>query len=160
MFGSSRISTVALPILILLGFAASPSSDLTPSAAETDRNVSQALEKLYKEVPQAREIGRTSKGVLVFPKIVKAGFLVGWSAPVTQIPGVCRHVVCEIGGYSDVRQAVEQAGVDILYARTRAGVLAYGSDADVRAAFDLIAITPSWSYAMKGVLKLFPPIFV
>ena len=56
--------------------------------------------------------------------------------PITQMPSVCRRVVCDIGGYSDVRQAVEQSGVGILFARTRAGVLAFGSDEDVRLAFE------------------------
>ncbi len=55
--------------------------------------------------------------------------------PVTQAPSVCRRVVCEIGGYTEVREAIEQAGVDVIVARTRAGVLAYGSDTDLRTAF-------------------------
>lgn len=55
--------------------------------------------------------------------------------PVTQAPSVCRRVVCEIGGYAAVREAVTKAGVNVLAARARGGVLAYGSDADVRAAF-------------------------
>lgn len=56
--------------------------------------------------------------------------------PVTQSPSVCRRVVCQIGGYAEVREAVEEVAVDILVARVRAGVLAFGSDADVRAAFE------------------------
>jgi hypothetical protein len=55
--------------------------------------------------------------------------------PVVQIPTVCRRVVCQIGGYAEAREAVEQAGVNVLVARTRAGVLAFGGDTDVRAAF-------------------------
>ena len=55
--------------------------------------------------------------------------------PVMQIPTVCRRIVCQIGGHAEARQAVEQAGVEVLVARTRAGVLAYGADTDVRAAF-------------------------
>jgi len=55
--------------------------------------------------------------------------------PVTQAPSVCRRVVCEIGGYTEVRKAIEQIGVDVIVARTHAGVLAYGSDTDLRTAF-------------------------
>jgi len=51
-------------------------------------------------------------------------------------PTVCRRIVCDIGGYSEIRQAVQEAGVDILFARTRAGVLAFGSDLAVRKAFE------------------------
>ena len=55
--------------------------------------------------------------------------------PVIKAPNTCRRVVCEIGGTSDVRQAIEEAGVDVLAVRSYGGVLAFGADADVRAAF-------------------------
>lgn len=61
--------------------------------------------------------------------------------PVVQIPSVCRRVVCQVGGYSEVREIVEQSGVDVLFARTRDGVLAYGTDTDVRTAFEVHGIT-------------------
>ena len=56
--------------------------------------------------------------------------------PVTLIPTLCLRVVCQIGGYKEVRSAFERAGIDVPAARTSAGVLAFGGDADVRAAFD------------------------
>ena len=56
--------------------------------------------------------------------------------PVTESPSVCRRVVCSIGGYAEIQEAVERAAVDIICSRVRAGVLAFGEDADVRAAFD------------------------
>jgi NAD-dependent SIR2 family protein deacetylase len=61
--------------------------------------------------------------------------------PVSQSPSVCRVVQCDIGGYADARRAVEAARVEILIARTKAGVLAFGSDADVHAAFDGYNVT-------------------
>ncbi len=61
--------------------------------------------------------------------------------PVVQMPTVCRRVVCQIGGHAEAREAVEQTGVNVLVARTRAGVLAFGADADVRAAFGNYNIT-------------------
>ena len=61
--------------------------------------------------------------------------------PVVQSPSVCRVVVCDVGGYAESRAAVEAAGVSVLVARTRAGVLAFGSDADVRAVFEGYNIT-------------------
>jgi len=61
--------------------------------------------------------------------------------PVVQSPSVCRRVVCQIGGYREVRDAVEQADVDLLVARTRAGVLAFGTDSDVRVAFKPYSIS-------------------
>lgn len=70
----------------------------------------------------------------------------GWPAvrlnalPVTEWPSVCRRVDCSVGGYTEIREAVTRAGVDILFSRVQAGVLAFGADADVRAAFDLYSI--------------------
>jgi hypothetical protein len=61
--------------------------------------------------------------------------------PVVEVPNVCRRVACSIGGTADVRSAIEKAGVDVLAARTRAGVLAFGADSDVRKAFGCHAIT-------------------
>jgi NAD-dependent SIR2 family protein deacetylase len=61
--------------------------------------------------------------------------------PVTEKPTVCRRIICQIGGYRETREAVESAGVDILVARTQAGVLAFGTDADVRLAFEPHRIT-------------------
>jgi NAD-dependent SIR2 family protein deacetylase len=61
--------------------------------------------------------------------------------PVLQTPSVCRRVVCQIGGFAEARDAVGLAGVDILIARTRGGVLAFGVDADVRSAFEPHGIT-------------------
>lgn len=55
--------------------------------------------------------------------------------PLTQIPTVCRRVVCDLGGLADVRKAVADAKVDLLVGRTRTGILAFGADNDVRAAF-------------------------
>jgi NAD-dependent SIR2 family protein deacetylase len=63
------------------------------------------------------------------------------AVPVTHAPTVCRRVICRIGGLTEAREAVEHAGVDVLVARTHAGVLAFGADSDVRAAFEAYGIT-------------------
>jgi len=46
-------------------------------AAEIDQKVDEALAELYKTTPAAVEISKVAKGVLVFPRITKAGFVVG-----------------------------------------------------------------------------------
>lgn len=69
---------------------------------------------------------------------------------VAHAPSVCRRVVCQIGGYADARQAVEQAGVTAIVARTRAGVLAYGADAEIRAAFKPHIITEFDLHTIEG----------
>jgi len=47
------------------------------SGAELRRDASAALEKLYAGNPKARVLEAHAKGILVFPSVVKAGFLVG-----------------------------------------------------------------------------------
>ena len=47
------------------------------SAADIDRNVDAALSILYAQVPGAQSLGNQARGILVFPTIVKAGFLFG-----------------------------------------------------------------------------------
>jgi len=50
-------------------------------------------------------------------------------------PTHCRKVVCSVGGFRAMREAVEAAGVDLVVARTSRGVLGFGADDDFRAAF-------------------------
>jgi lipid-binding SYLF domain-containing protein len=50
---------------------------LAASASEIDRSVSQTLTTLYKKIPEAKVLGDKAVAVLVFPSIVKAGFLIG-----------------------------------------------------------------------------------
>ncbi len=58
-----------------------PGSYLSPVLADgkddLNRAADAALKKLYAESPEALELKEKAKGVLVFPKIVKAGFLIG-----------------------------------------------------------------------------------
>ncbi len=50
------------------------------------------------------------------------------------LPTICRRVVCDIGGFREVSDAIQRAGVNILATRSAKGVLAFGDDNDVRAA--------------------------
>jgi len=60
-------------VMVVMGL----SPALAGSAAEIDREVSAALAHLYKESETAKDFGRVAKGILVFPDVYKAGFLVG-----------------------------------------------------------------------------------
>jgi lipid-binding SYLF domain-containing protein len=68
-------------ILWVLAFAVSPL--LTPnaaraaSAAELNRDAKKALQRLYKESSSAKALGEKAKAILVFPSVVKAGFMIG-----------------------------------------------------------------------------------
>ena len=50
---------------------------LADSASEIDRKVTEALKTLYDTTPGAEVLGEKAKGMLVFPKVVKFGFLAG-----------------------------------------------------------------------------------
>ncbi len=47
------------------------------SAAQIDRDVDAALAKLYETTPSAKLLAHKAKGILVFPDVVKAGFIGG-----------------------------------------------------------------------------------
>lgn len=51
--------------------------DSRTNAAEIDREVSTALTNLYETTPAARTLAAKAKGILVFPNVIKAGFIGG-----------------------------------------------------------------------------------
>lgn len=46
-------------------------------ASQLDEDVDAALKSLYETTPAAKALGENAKGILVFPNITKAGFIVG-----------------------------------------------------------------------------------
>jgi len=78
------LKTVWVEPLVLLtvlfptvGCLLAPLPARAASAADIDRDVTVALENLYANSPEAKMLGAEAKGVLVFPHIVKAGFMFG-----------------------------------------------------------------------------------
>jgi len=61
--------------------------------------------------------------------------------PILSAPTACRRVVCTIGGTREVKDAVIEAGALALAMRRRVGVIAFGSDGEVRRAFEPYGIT-------------------
>jgi hypothetical protein len=70
--------------------------------------------------------------------------------PVTSWPQTARLVECDIGGFKEVRAAVEKAGSDLLVTRRAAGVVAFGSDAEIRKAFAIHDIRRLDLYAIES----------
>jgi lipid-binding SYLF domain-containing protein len=64
-------------MLITLGTIAIPTQVRAASAEEINREARQALQQLYSANPAARHLKSSARAVLVFPKIVKAGFILG-----------------------------------------------------------------------------------
>jgi lipid-binding SYLF domain-containing protein len=73
---SVRTATAALMALALT-VSPVPRPAAAASSAEIDRDVRSALAKMYDSVPESRNLGSQARAVLVFPSIVKAGFLFG-----------------------------------------------------------------------------------
>jgi len=80
MFQKSLI-TVALAAAMAACSTTNPSIVENPAAerATIDSNTDAAMTKLYAQVPGSRELVAKSRGVLVFPKVISAGFVVGGS---------------------------------------------------------------------------------
>src|SRR5579871_493556 len=74
---SSRRYLLATMAAAVAGAALEPHAAHASSARQINRNADIVLRDLYAVQPKARELGRRAKAILVFPKIFKAGFLVG-----------------------------------------------------------------------------------
>jgi lipid-binding SYLF domain-containing protein len=101
---------VGLTLTLFTFHLLSPAAAPAASAAEIDRDARAALASLYKKVPGAKALGDKAVAVLVFPSIVKGGFIVG-------------------GQYGD--GALRKAGKTTAYYRSLAG--SYGFQAGVQA---------------------------
>ncbi len=83
MTNRDRLKKTGLTVLLmsLLALAGCQSVGGNPgisgTAAEIDRNVDAALQTLYATTPEAKKLATRAKGILVFPTIVKAGFVFG-----------------------------------------------------------------------------------
>ena len=64
-------------VLFVAVFQLLPQPAMASDAADIDEDVMAALKVLYAQVPGTSAMADQSKGVLVFPNIVKAGFVVG-----------------------------------------------------------------------------------
>lgn len=72
-----RVLTPLLPqLLLLLTILAAPESSHADSRRDLTRSARRALSTLYKSTPGAAELGSHAAGILVFPSIVKGGFIV------------------------------------------------------------------------------------
>ncbi len=73
-----KFNKLVATLLCMLGAIASLSTSLHAATAyELDRDARRALHDLYVKNPKAGEIANQSSAALVFPTIVKAGFILG-----------------------------------------------------------------------------------
>ena len=73
------ITGILCVMLVFVAFQASPATAAgkSPEAAQIDRDVDSALKTLYETTPDAELFRKEAKGILVFPGIVKGGFVIG-----------------------------------------------------------------------------------
>jgi lipid-binding SYLF domain-containing protein len=76
-----RTILLATGTLVIAGCSTSSSGTSDPAAKrrEIDASVDNALAQLYGKVQGSRELGDKARGILVMPKVVSAGFVVGGS---------------------------------------------------------------------------------
>jgi len=72
-----RLRLLLLPAAFLLASLLGASPGYAASAAQLNRDASAALKKLYASQASARTLGKSARAILVFPSIVKAGFMFG-----------------------------------------------------------------------------------
>jgi lipid-binding SYLF domain-containing protein len=73
----SKVSRTLLWTLFLTLALTPLRTALAASASEINRDVTAALTTLYQTTPGAKTLANQAKGILVFPNIVKAGFIIG-----------------------------------------------------------------------------------
>lgn len=70
-----RIKAVAAGLFFVLSLTTVPQPASAESAADLRADASAALNSLYKQTPSAKVLGSKAKAILVFPNVVKAGFI-------------------------------------------------------------------------------------
>lgn len=71
---------IVVVLSMILGFTMQGSTAIAGESAEAvqiDRQVDAALKKLFEDTPEANIFRKEAKGILMFPNIVKGGFLLG-----------------------------------------------------------------------------------
>lgn len=72
-----RLLATAGALLTSVPLTAFPPIGSSLSALADDQAAFAALQRLYQSHPEARQLAQRAAGVLIFPEIVKAGFVVG-----------------------------------------------------------------------------------
>lgn len=76
-FGKLLHVVIILSAIMIGLHLMSPGVAIAASAAEIDKDVDIALQKLYASTPAAKELSKVAKGILVFPDVIKGGLIIG-----------------------------------------------------------------------------------
>ncbi len=74
-----RLATFMVAAMVAASMATvvSPTPSVAASASEIDREATAALKQLFATQPKAKELAEHAKAILIFPGVVKAGFMFG-----------------------------------------------------------------------------------
>jgi lipid-binding SYLF domain-containing protein len=104
----TRLQTMVLVLAVVAAPLAAPRPAPAASAAELDQKAAAALRQLTQANPAARMLSERAKAVLVFPTMVKAGFMFGGQIG----EGALRRQGRTVGYYNSVAASYGlQAGV-------------------------------------------------
>jgi len=73
---AAAVVAAALVAVVSICCPLGSSLALAASASEINRNATQALQTLYQTTPGSKALADKAKGILIFPNIVKGGFIV------------------------------------------------------------------------------------
>ena len=107
--GYDKVVVLMLSLVLGLSLQASiVSAAGSAEAAQIDREVDQTLKKFLENTPEAEIFRKEAKGILVFPNIVKGGFMIGAQYG----KGALRKAGATVGYYSTMAASYGlQAGV-------------------------------------------------
>jgi lipid-binding SYLF domain-containing protein len=77
MISPFRSDCIALLVTVTIALAAQPGMAAAEDAAGLRADARAALDSLYRQTPSAKVLANNAKAVLVFPNVVKAGFIGG-----------------------------------------------------------------------------------
>jgi len=137
---------VLLPVKSLIAKAVAAKIDAHIIQVETFDELMGDIVHSLPDVPDAllTELGQSAKRVSNVPLPSTTGIwpIIKTNAfPITVSPSVCRRISCTIGGVKEVKEAIEKNGNKFIAARRSVGVIAFGSDTDVKKAFESHTIT-------------------
>lgn len=68
---------LSMVLLVVVFILASPQMSQAATADEINRDVDSGLMNLYRTTPAAKKMAKIAKGILVFPRVIKGGLIVG-----------------------------------------------------------------------------------
>lgn len=112
-----RFTGAALIVALAVMTIMTPCPALAASAAEIDRDADAALMKLYESMPEAKELAANAKAVLIFPSIVKAGFIAGaqYGEGALRVGGRTTGYYSSVAGSYGLQAGVQTFGYVLLF---------------------------------------------